>query len=227
MRTILFFTLLLLAILTLGILLWDETDVISGNSSDYKLLGKHYKVLPFSHNFTQTGVASWYGDAFQGKKTANGEIYDMYAMTAAHKTLPIPSYVNVSNLKNARSVIVRINDRGPYHQNRIIDLSYAAAKKIGLYQRGTGKVKITAINAINNNSPIYLQIGVFEKASNAYNLQHKVSRNALPSPIIKKIDYPNQTLYKVQIGPLYKTSDIDKLTLKLTQLGISKMRYVR
>ncbi|MCK5729179.1 MAG: septal ring lytic transglycosylase RlpA family protein [Methylococcales bacterium] len=207
------------------ILLWDETITsISGNSSDYQLLGKHYKVLPFNHNFTQTGIASWYGNDFQGKKTANGEIYNMYDMTAAHKTLPIPSYVSVTHLKNSLSIIVRINDRGPYHDNRIIDLSYAAAKKIGIYQRGTGKVKITAIN---NNSPIYLQIGVFEKASNAYSLQHEISLNALPRPIIKSIDEQGRTLYKVQIGPLYKTSDIDSLTLKLTKLGISKTRYVR
>ncbi|MCK4494000.1 MAG: septal ring lytic transglycosylase RlpA family protein [Methylococcales bacterium] len=227
MKTILFFTLLLFALLTLGFLGWDETTPpISGNSSHYELLGKHYKVLPFSHNFTQTGIASWYGDDFQGKKTANGETYDMYAMTAAHRKLSFDTVVRVTNLANARSVIVRINDRGPYHPHRIIDLSYAAAQKIGIYQRGTGKVTITAINAINN-TPIYLQIGVFEKLNNAHNLQHQVSLHALPKPIIKPIDKQGRTLYKVQIGPLYKTTNIDNITSKLTKLGISKTRYVR
>jgi rare lipoprotein A len=91
------------------------------------------------------GTASWYGSDFHGKKTANGERYDMYAMTAAHKTLPLSSYAQVTNLKNKRSVIVRINDRGPFHGHRVMDLSYAAAKELGLQQRGTASIKITPL----------------------------------------------------------------------------------
>ena len=97
------------------------------------------------HSDGKHGMASWYGPKFQGRRTANGEHYDMYAMTAAHRTLPLSSYVEVKNLKNNRSVIVRINDRGPYHGRRIMDLSYAAAKELGIQQSGTGAIVITPI----------------------------------------------------------------------------------
>jgi len=97
------------------------------------------------HNDGKNGMASWYGHQFQGKKTANGERYDMYAMTAAHNTLPLSSYAEVTNLKNKRSVIVRINDRGPFHSNRVMDLSYAAAKELGIQKTGTGSIKITPL----------------------------------------------------------------------------------
>lgn len=117
----------------------------SGNKTPYTVLGKTYHVDFKTSGFTQTGYASWYGKKFHGNKTSNGEIYDMYAMTAAHKTLPIPSYVRVMNLENGRSAIVRVNDRGPFHEGRIIDLSYAAAKKLGYHHKGTAKVTIEVI----------------------------------------------------------------------------------
>ena len=112
----------------------------AGNKSPYVVFGKRYKVLPDSAGFRQRGNASWYGKKFHGRRTSNGEIYNMYAMTAAHKTLPIPSYVKVTNLNNNRSVIVRVNDRGPFHSDRIIDLSYAAARKLGYAEIGTASV---------------------------------------------------------------------------------------
>jgi len=103
-----------------------------GNQASYEVFGKRYYVLNSAEGFTERGVASWYGNKFHGNQTSNGEIYDMYAMTAAHKRLPLPSYVRVTNLKNQRSVVVRVNDRGPFHKGRIIDLSYVAAKKLGI-----------------------------------------------------------------------------------------------
>jgi len=117
----------------------------SGNKTPYTVLGKTYHVNFNTRGFAQTGYASWYGKKFHGNKTSNGETYDMFAMTAAHKTLAIPSYVKVTNLENGRTAVVRVNDRGPFHDGRIIDLSYAAAKKLGFQNKGTAKVRIEVI----------------------------------------------------------------------------------
>ena len=103
-----------------------------GNPTTYSIAGKTYKVLPQAEGYQAQGIASWYGTKFHQKRTSSGEIYDMYALTAAHKTLPLPSYVKVKNLNNGREAIVKVNDRGPFHANRIIDLSYAAASKLGI-----------------------------------------------------------------------------------------------
>ena len=116
-----------------------------GGNKDYQVFGKPYKVLTSARGFEQTGIASWYGNKFHGHLTSNGEIYDMYAMSAAHKNLPLPTYLKVTNTANNKSVIVRVNDRGPFHQSRIIDLSYSAAYKLDLLKTGTAKVKISAI----------------------------------------------------------------------------------
>lgn len=118
----------------------------AGNKNPYTVLGKTYHLLPTADGYRETGVASWYGTKFHGRATSNGEPYDMFAMTAAHKTLPIPAYVRVTNLENDRSAIVRVNDRGPFHDDRIIDLSYAAAKKLGVFDRGTARVEVVAID---------------------------------------------------------------------------------
>ncbi|HDO34497.1 MAG TPA: septal ring lytic transglycosylase RlpA family protein [Chromatiales bacterium] len=117
-----------------------------GNPSSYFVRGRRYHVLRSSRGFVQRGIASWYGTKFHGRRTAGGEPYDMYAMTAAHRTLPIPTFVRVTNLRNGRSVIVRINDRGPFARNRVLDLSWAAAAKLGMLPRGTAPVKIRAID---------------------------------------------------------------------------------
>jgi rare lipoprotein A len=119
-----------------------------GGNKNYRVLGKDYQVLKSAKNFTEEGIASFYGEKFHGHLTSNGEIYDMYAMTAAHKNLPLPTYVKVTNLNNQKTVIVRVNDRGPFHQGRIIDLSYSAAYKLGI--NGTAPVKISAITDFSN-----------------------------------------------------------------------------
>jgi len=120
-----------------------------GNPKSYVVSGRRYFVMDSARGYVETGVSSWYGPNFHGKKTSSQETYDMYKMTAAHKTLPIPSYVEVTNLRNGRKVIVRVNDRGPFHDNRIIDLSYVAAAKLGIIKTGTGLVKIRAIDPSN------------------------------------------------------------------------------
>jgi rare lipoprotein A len=123
----------------------DEPRTAAGNKSPYTVLGETYNVMPESTGYSQTGRASWYGKKFHGYKTSNGEIYSMYKMSGAHKTLPIPSYVRVTNLDNGRNAIVRINDRGPFHSDRIIDLSYAAAVKLDVTRTGTANVKLETI----------------------------------------------------------------------------------
>lgn len=116
-----------------------------GNGPVYEVFGKRYTVMPSANGYSERGVASWYGKKFHGRLTSNREPYDMYQMTAAHKTLPLPTYVKVRNLRNNRSIIVRVNDRGPFVHNRIIDLSYAAALKLDMVSDGTSLVEVTAI----------------------------------------------------------------------------------
>lgn len=116
-----------------------------GNRSPYQVLGKSYRVLDKTDGFVETGLASYYGNKFHGRRTSNHEVYDMYAFTAAHKSLPLPSFARVTNLDNGRSVVVRVNDRGPFHEGRVIDLSYAAAVKLDIHRRGTGRVEVRAL----------------------------------------------------------------------------------
>jgi len=183
------------------------------------------------------GTASWYGPRFHGKKTASGEIYDMYAMTAAHNTLPISSYAQVTNLENHRSVVVRINDRGPFTGNRVMDLSYSAAKKLGIDQTGTGKVEIKAIapkqalaqmqNAeVKQEENVYLQVGSFGNKQKAVKLQNKIVANNLPEPKILSSKHKGSTLYKVQMGPIKEQNNVDKLNQQLARIGVTDTQFV-
>ncbi len=137
----------------------------------YQVFGREYVPLAQVQPFQQRGLASWYGKRFNGQPTASGETYNMYAMTAAHPTLPIPSYVRVKNLANGRSVVVRVNDRGPFHPGRIIDLSYAAAFKLGLLQAGSGQVELEAIVPGAGAPAVYVQVGAFSSRENAETLR--------------------------------------------------------
>lgn len=123
-----------------------------GGNKDYRVRGIDYKVLTDITEFSEQGYASWYGNKFHGHLTSNGERYDMFAMSAAHKNLPLPSYVKVTNMENSKTVIVRINDRGPFHEGRVIDLSYAAANKLDIVKSGTGKVKLELIHFTEQQS---------------------------------------------------------------------------
>lgn len=174
-----------------------------GNPTSYKVFGETYKVMASSQGFTQTGIASWYGNKFHGHLTANGEIYDMYAMTAAHTSLPLPTYLRVTNLSNQRQVIVRVNDRGPFIHNRVLDLSYAAAAKLDMLQAGVAKVKIEAIDPVTwqaqrNAQPAYLQVAALSNAEAARKLETRVKQlTKQPSRIVS-----TASLYRVQLGPV-------------------------
>ncbi|MEQ1484810.1 septal ring lytic transglycosylase RlpA family protein [Methyloglobulus sp.] len=193
--------------------------------------------LPRIARYLKQGVASWYGPGFHGKKTANGEIFDMYEMTAAHKTLPIPSYAQVTNLENNKTVVVRINDRGPYSGNRLMDLSYAAAKKLGIQSEGTGKVEIKAISAMqalpqiqktaeSQNKKVYFQVGSFGSESKALKLQDKIAAHNLPEPTIHTSKQRKNTLYKVQMGPIKSKQNAEMLSYQLAKIGIKDPQIV-
>lgn len=135
----------------------DEPRSRYGNPSSYEVFGKTYRVMDSAKGFKERGVASWYGEKFHGRRTSSGEPYDMYRMTAAHKNLPLPTYVRVTNLKNGRAVTVRVNDRGPFVHNRVIDLSYTAAKRLGIIADGTGLVEIEALSDQTRTEVVALQ----------------------------------------------------------------------
>ena len=142
----------------------DEPRSRGGNPESYVVNGKRYYVRDTAQGYKERGIASWYGYKFHGNKTSNGEVYDMYSMTAAHKTLPLPSYVRVTNLDNGRSIIVRVNDRGPFAKGRIIDLSYVAARKLDIVKNGTGRVEVEAITGADiaqGKGSAMIQIGAF------------------------------------------------------------------
>jgi rare lipoprotein A len=207
---------------------------VSVNPKSYQVLGKTYHVLSSNKGFKQRGIASWYGTKFHQKKTATGEVYDMYAMTAAHKTLPIPSYVRVTNLHNQRQVIVRVNDRGPFHEQRIIDLSYAVAVKLGLDKVGTGFVEVVAVQPgeqVNDVSStiakqVYMQIGAFGSAENAIKLQQQVAELRLTTSRITSSKLAGATFYKVQIGPISSVVEADTVSKKLQGIGVSQIQFV-
>ena len=217
-----------------------ETRTRAGNPGTYEVLGKQYTVMPDSKNYVQKGIASWYGSKFHGRKTSNGETYDMFAMTAAHKTLPIPSYVRVTNLQNRRSIVVRVNDRGPFHDNRIIDLSYTAAVKLGIQKTGTGFVEVRSVEPSSpqqqpaniilpvaaEKNIIYLQIGAFGERSNAFELRDRISLSQLPKPRIQSAMLQGNPIYKVQLGPVYSVDEADRLTQNLTDIGITNIHFV-
>lgn len=191
-----------------------------GNHSPYEVFGKTYYVLPTANGYRETGIGSWYGKKFSGRPTSSQEPYDPYAMTAAHKSLPIPSYVRVTNLDNNKQIVVRVNDRGPFHSGRIIDLSYAAAHKIGYANKGTARVLVEAIPvgsnpAVSNKSPApavtpyapakdsyYIQVGAYRDLSTAKNLQQQlIAVTNAPVGIHSTPEPGSSGVHRVRIGP--------------------------
>lgn len=161
-----------------------DEPLIQKLNRPYTALGKEYKPMKKLEAYKEQGIASWYGKRFHGNKTASGEVYDMYKMTAAHATLPIPSYAKVTNLSNGRSVIVRINDRGPFQKDRLIDLSYAAAYRIGLLVKGSAEVEVEAVGA-NGKLPAPSSNASSETSKNVNKLDIKpvVTEPAAENPI--------------------------------------------
>jgi rare lipoprotein A len=219
-----------------------------GNPASYEVFGKRYHTLPSSNGYQERGLASWYGTKFHGKRTSSGEPYDLYAMTAAHKTLPLPTYVEVTNLDNNRSVIVKVNDRGPFHEGRIIDLSYSAAARLGILGKGTGRVEVRAIDprtsvqapadtpapvqsdsqAQTTASQLFLQVGAFQSRDNAERMRSNIQAQNLGAVRIVEAGTEQGTFYKVQVGPLSDSGEADRVAQALLPLGISAARsYVK
>jgi rare lipoprotein A len=206
-----------------------------GNMPSYRVFGKRYYTMKSSKHYSQIGTASWYGTQFHSHRASSGERYNMLDMTAAHRTLPLPTYVQVTNLRNNRKVIVKVNDRGPFvnDHERIIDVSYVAAKKLGMIGHGTARVRVTAIDPytfgkqqlyFNADKPFYLQVGAFRNKSNAE--KHKQHLTALLNTQVNIAKPFSSKLYHVQIGPINDPGKAKKIANRLRELGIkSNKRY--
>lgn len=213
-----------------------EAITRAGNRSPYTVLGKTYRINFNPQDFSEVGLASWYGTKFHGNPTANGERYDMFAMTAAHKTLPIPSYVRVTNLNNGRQVVVRVNDRGPFHDRRVIDLSYVAAKKLDMLQSGTAKVKVElvtperptvqSVQKVGTQSgAMYLQVGAFSQAASADALR---ARLAAGLPYSVQIQHePTRDLHKVLVGPFHDEQSLPSVRAALQAQEVHEAHLVQ
>jgi peptidoglycan lytic transglycosylase len=212
-----------------------------GNASSYEVFGKRYYTLKSSKGYRQKGVASWYGTKFHGRRTSSGEPYDMYAMTAAHKTLPLPTYVEVTNLNNGRKVVVKVNDRGPFHGDRLIDLSYSAATKLGIVGKGTGLVEVRAIfpglapvkaatsvkhPVIAGQVGLYLQVGAFKSSTSAERLKTKLQQQIGDAILIVPSKQAEDRWYRVRVGPLENVAYGDALASRLVDLGFNDTHIV-
>jgi rare lipoprotein A len=205
-----------------------------GNPPVYKVLGRRYFVLATADGYLERGVASWYGPTFHGENTSSGEKYDMYGMTAAHKTLPLPTYARVTNLKNGRSIVVRINDRGPFVANRLIDLSYSAAAKLDMLKEGTTLVEVKALTiqepdelTRSAESPppvLYVQAGAFADQNNAQRVLERLRAGGLPGAFILAPPDGKPPLYRVRLGPISSVPEFDQLAARLKALGIPDAR---
>jgi len=206
-----------------------------GNPPFYDVLGRRYFVLATAEGYVERGVASWYGPTFHGLRTATGEPYDMYAMTAAHKTLPLPCYARVTNLRNGLSVVVRVNDRGPFVANRLIDLSYTAAAKLDMLREGTTLVEVRAITpgepasetltrASESPPPdLFVQVGAFADERNAWKLFERLHAAGFTDAFV--LARPERTrLYRVRLGPVAGVAQYDELIERLAKFGISDAR---
>lgn len=228
---------------------WDikpEGKSHYGNHSPYVVFGKTYYLANTEKNFEQSGTASWYGKKFHGHTTSNMEIFDMYKLTAAHRTLPLPSYVEVTNVDNNKKVIVRVNDRGPFKSKRIIDLSWAAAKALDYEQKGLANVHVRLIQAPNsqqknktaatqqvieyktkhkNGGLKFLQIGAFSQKAKALDIARQMSRIIL-LPIHVSNTITANPLYRVRIGPLSENENIIDIIQKVHRKGFTNTTMV-
>lgn len=213
----------------------------TGNNT-YTALGKRYRPMKQARGFFQRGQASWYGKKFHGRRTSSGETYDMYAMTAAHPTLPLPTYVRVTNLNNNRSVVVKVNDRGPFLHGRIIDLSYAAAAKLDIVRTGTGDVEVEAIvpgkqqvsqasqssqatgAEINipvapSNANVYVQVAAFGNQGNALHFKNTLSKQVQHPVHVKPAIVAGNKMHRVWVGPFDSTLDADRFVPELARFA--------
>jgi rare lipoprotein A len=215
-----------------------------GNPPFYDVFGKRYYVLPSSADYVEIGVASWYGPGFHEIRTSTREPYDMYGMTAAHKTLPLPAYVRVTNLQNGRSIVVRVNDRGPFVGNRIIDLSYVAAAKLDMLRNGTAMVEVRSVGptmaadetgiappvaastglnaapAAARGATLYVQAGAFADPVNADRLATKLRVGGYGKVFVRDDVIAGRKFYRVRIGPVPGVPEFDRIVSALEQAGV-------
>jgi rare lipoprotein A len=217
----------------------------AGNKSPYVINGVQYEVMQDATGYRERGVASWYGQKFHGRPTSNGEIFSVYGVTAAHKTLPIPSYVRVTNRNNDRSLVVRVNDRGPFHADRIIDLSYAAAIKLGFAEQGTAPVDVELIQVAGvkdlrtaaagspwkdaSSEPeraTILQIGAFGTQKAAQRQVDKIRNITDQAVSISQLGSGNNILFRVRIGPVSDSRTLLALRDRLISVGYESPRLL-
>ncbi len=237
-----------------------------GNPDVYEVAGKYYQTMDSAKGYAEQGNASWYGAKFHGRLTSSREVYDMYQYTAAHRSLPIPTFVRVTNLSNQESIIVKVNDRGPFHDDRILDLSYAAALKLDLLKDGTAPVEVVAIDIgtepatqlVNNTasapveemlpvasqptslkvhsvktSPpsrngeegIFVQLGAYSQSENAESMRRKV-KAIIPAANINILASESQSLYHVQLGPLFSNSLVSQVLMDLNRGGVTNYHLI-
>ncbi len=209
-----------------------------GNPPFYTVLGKRYYVLSSSAAYLERGVASWYGPGFHKVRTSTGEVYDMYGMTAAHKTLPLPAYVRVTNLQNGRSVVVRVNDRGPFVGNRIIDLSYTAASRLDMLHNGTAMVEVRALDSpaaapdpgaagdpaaaptAAVRTGLFVQAGAFADPANAERLAAKLRGGGYGKIFVRDDIIAGRKMYRVRVGPVPDVPEFDRIVAALERSGV-------
>ncbi len=207
-----------------------EARSTHGNPPFYDVNGRRYAVLASADSYLERGVASWYGPDFHGHNTSSGERYDMYGMSAAHPTLPIPCYARITNLSNGRSVVVRINDRGPFVANRIVDLSYSAAARLDIVRTGTAFVELRTIGP--GETPLearpavaaapvalYIQVGAFAELGNAQRVIDRLQSSGVPHVFSLTSSGTGRVLRRVRIGPLATVEEFDQLAARLATLG--------
>ncbi len=214
-----------------------------GNPDSYVVMGKKYYVMDSAEGFKQKGIASWYGNKFHGRRTSSGEDYDMYIMTAAHKTLPIPVFVEVTNSDNGRKAIVKVNDRGPFHEGRIIDLSYAAATKLGVARTGTANVTIRVVTSeedknrrrserfvespVSEGDDVYVQVAAFATKKNAQNYLDKLQEDGFFDVRLHIESKKGKAVYRVRIGPLPSEHVAKNVLSQLEENNYKNLKIVK
>ncbi len=203
-----------------------------GNHSPYTVLGKTYTLLPTAEGYHEKGMASWYGQKFHGRKTSSGEVYDMYVATAAHKSLPLPTYAEVINLDNGKKLIVKINDRGPFHADRIIDLSYGAAVLLGVDRSGTARVEVRSITFAKNKthsggvSNVLYQIGAYSSKHAGKAVAAQLEDAGLKKVSVEKTRSGGKKVWRVRVGPITDSEKAWRYEQKIIELGLGRPHRV-
>lgn len=207
-----------------------------GNPESYEVFGERYYVMDSADGYVEEGIASWYGRKFHGRRTSSGETYNMYALTAAHRELPLPTYVRVTRLDTGEQLVVKVNDRGPFHDNRIIDLSYAAAVRLGFSEEGTAPVRVEALEGGTpimtatadaatvppaDDGPSWLQLGAFAEFANAQEMRARAAgANVRPVSVERGRDGSGRRIYRVRVGPIPTIEERREIIERLDSAGI-------